>query len=245
MKTRSTYVVAASAVFAIGLFGAIMISSTGVAQDVPATQEAAANGDTIEGRVTDVVDVPGYTYVEVVAQDGSVWAAAPSVEVQVGETVSFSKGMPMTDFFSKTLNREFETLYFVDRFQVGDRVTSIDHEAAAPHGQVGIQASKPVSDIGKASGGYTIEEIFESAADLDGESVRVRGQVVKFTPRVMNTNWIRIRDGSIESDLIIPTDTTVAIGDILLVEGTLVVNMDLGQGYVLPAVLQNAGITIE
>ena len=245
MKTRNSYFFAASALIAIAVSGAFMISSTGVAQDAPAVQEGVTSGERIEGRVTEIVDVPGYTYVEVETKEGSVWAAAPSVKVQAGESVSFSKGMPMTDFFSKTLNRQFETLYFVDRFQIGDRISSIDHEAAAPHGQVGIQADEPITGIEKASGGYTIQEIFDSAADLEGKSLRVRGQVVKFTPRVMNTNWVRIKDGSFDNDLIIPTDATVSIGDVILVEGTLVINLDLGQGYVLPAVMQDAEITIE
>jgi len=75
--------------------------------------------------------------------------------------------------------------------------------------------------------------------------MRVRGQVVKFTAGVMNTNWLRIRDGSTNQDLIVPTDATAAVNDVVLVEGELVINMDLGQGYVLPAVLQDAEVTIE
>jgi len=35
------------------------------------------------------------------------------------------------------------------------------------------------------------------------------------------------------------------VNDVVLVEGELVINMDLGQGYVLPAVLQDAEVTIE
>jgi hypothetical protein len=152
----------------------------------------------------------------------------------------------MHDFYSKTLQREFEVIYFVDRFISNDGTASIDDEAAAAHGSMGAQqAAAPVQDISKADGGHTIAEIFARGDELNGQSIRVRGQVVKFTAGVMNTNWLRIRDGSIENDLIIPSDVAAAVGDIVLAEGRLVINMDLGQGYVLPAVLDDAGVTIE
>jgi len=245
MKTINGYILAAGAIILIGAAGGFITSSVGVAQDSPAPAPQPAEPQ-IEGSVAKVVDVPGYTYVEVETGDGTVWAAAPSVSVKAGDTVSFATGMEMRDFYSKTLQREFEVIYFVDRFISNSGTTSIDDEAAAAHGRMGVQeAVAPVEGIRKADEGYTIAEIFARGDELSGKSIRVRGQVVKFTAGVMNTNWLRIRDGSTNQDLIVPTDSAAAVNDVVLVEGKLVINMDLGQGYLLPAVLQDADITIE
>jgi len=246
MKTINSSIMAVAAIVLIVLAGGYITSSVGVAQDAPTSPPQSTAEAHIEGSVSKVVDVPGYTYVEVETGKGTVWAAAPSVSVKAGDTVSFATGMEMHDFYSKTLQREFEVIYFVDRFISNSGTTSIDNEAAAAHGSMDVQeAAVPVEGIGKADGGYTVAEIFARGDELNGKPMRVRGQVVKVTAGVMNTNWLRIRDGSTNQDLIVPTDATAAVNDVVLVEGELVINMDLGQGYVLPAVLQDAEVTIE
>jgi len=246
MKISKGYVLAAGAIILIAVIGAHITSSVGVAQDAPTSPPQSTAEAQIEGSVSSVLDVPGYTYVEVETGDGTVWAAAPSVSVKAGDIVSFATGMAMRDFYSKTLQREFEVIYFVDRFISNSGTTSIDNEAAAAHGSMDVQeAAVPVEGIRKADGGYTVAEIFARGDELNGKPMRVRGQVVKFTAGVMNTNWLRIRDGSTNQELIVPTDATAAVNDVVLVEGELVINMDLGQGYVLPAVLQDAEVTIE
>jgi len=208
-KISGSTLLAVGAIAVLGAIGAIKTSSIGVAQDAPASPPQSTAATQNEGSVSNVFDVPGYTYVEVETADGNVWAAAPSVSVEVGDTVSFSTGMAMRDFYSKTLQREFEVIYFVDRFISNGGTTSIDNEAAAAHGSMDVQeAAVPVEGIRKADGGYTV-------------------------------------DGSTNQDLIVPTDATAAVNDVVLVEGELVINMDLGQGYVLPAVLQDAEVTIE
>lgn len=246
MKFTGKRLQAACVIITLGVAGAYMISSVGVAREAAAVTAEERTGDRIEGKVLEVLEVSGYTYVQVDAGSDTVWAAAPSVPVQIGEDVTFSTRMPMRDFYSKSLEREFEVIYFVDRF-ISDRGTSsIDHEAAAAHGQMDVQAAaEPVQDMRKAEGGYTVAEILAQSDALDGNSVRVRGQVVKFTAGVMNTNWLRIMDGSSNQHLVVPTDSAVAVNDLVLVEGKLVINLDLGQGYVLPAVLQDAEITVE
>jgi hypothetical protein len=239
MRSIYGYLLAAGAVLIIG--------AAGVAQDAPASLEKNSDTGRIEGNVLEILDVSGYTYVQVDAGGDKVWAAAPSVAVQVGDTVSFSTNMPMRDFYSKSLEREFEILYFVDRFMSDAGVSSIDSDAAAAHGQMSAQQAvvAPVQDIQKAEGGYTVGEIFARSDELDGNQVRVRGQVVKVTPNVMSTNWVRIMDSSSNQHLVVPTTSKAAVNDVVLVDGKLAINLDLGQGYVLPAVLQDAAVTIE
>lgn len=229
----------------LGAVGLARSMTPGVAQDelVPT---AEGSDETVEGTVTEIVDVPGYTYVQVETVDGSVWVASPSVVVAEGDTVAFSTSMPMQNFYSKTLDREFSVLYFVDRFVSEGAITPIDREAAAAHGRmVENAAARPVEGITRADPGHTIAEIYASTDELQGREVRVRGQVVKFTPSVLGTNWVRIRDSSAANDLVVPTDEVCAINDIVLAEGRIELNKDLGQGFVVPVVLEEATITIE
>ena len=230
----------------IGLLNTDIISSSYAAQRNTEEELQQNVPSTIDGKISNIINVPGYTYVEVETGNDKVWAAVPSTSVNIGDEVSLSTATPMQNFYSKTLQREFDVIYFVDRFISNSGTTSIDNEAAAAHGSMDVQeAAVPVEGIGKADGGYTVAEIFARGDELNGKPMRVRGQVVKFTAGVMNTNWLRIRDGSTNQDLIVPTDSTAAVNDVVLVEGKLVINMDLGQGYVLPAVLQDAEVTIE
>lgn len=246
MKLTDKRLQAACVILTLGVAGAYMVNSVGVAQEAAVITAEERTTDRIEGRVLEVMEVSGYTYVQVDAGGETLWAAAPSVPVRVGDDVTFSTDMPMRDFYSKSLQREFDVIYFVDRF-VSDRGTSsFDSEAAAAHGQMDAQAAVvPVQNIRKAEGGYTVAEILARSNELDGNVVRVRGQVVKFTAGVMNTNWLRIMDGSTNQYLTVPTDTTVALNDLVLVEGKLAINLDLGQGFTLPAVLKDAEVTVE
>lgn len=245
MRISGSYLLAAGAIVLVGAAAWSISSSVDVAQDSPPPASLPA-GAQLAGTVSNVLDVPGYTYVEVETEDGAVWAAAPSVPVRIGDTVSFSTGMAMQDFYSKTLEREFDVIYFVDRFVSNGGTASIDNEAAAAHGRTAAQeADVLVEGIAKADGGYTVAEVFARGDALSEQRIRVRGQVVKFTAGVMNTNWLRIRDGSTSQELVVPTDASAAVNDVVLVEGKLVIDMDLGQGYVLPAVLQDAAVTIE
>jgi len=76
----------------------------------------------------------------------------------------------------------------------------------------------------------------------------VRGQVVKFTPNIMGTNWVHIQDGTgsgATADLTVTTSAVVATGDLVVVEGSLTVNKDFGAGYKYDAIIEGAKVTKE
>jgi hypothetical protein len=105
-----------------------------------------------------------------------------------------------------------------------------------------------VSGIKKAAGGYQVSEIYGKGAQLNGQAVKVRGRVVKFTPNIMGTNWVHIQDGTGEGatvDLTITTSAIVAVGDVVLAEGTLAVDKDFGAGYKYTAIIEKANVTKE
>jgi len=65
------------------------------------------------GIVLETINSSGYTYVHVDTGTEKIWAAAPELQVKVGDSVIIPEGMPMSNFHSKTLNRDFEMIYFV------------------------------------------------------------------------------------------------------------------------------------
>jgi hypothetical protein len=75
--------------------------------------------------------------------------------------------------------------------------------------------------------------------------VRVRGEVTRFNSGIMGKNWLHIRDSSTSDDLTATTQSMVATGDIVIVEGTLQLDQDFGYGYVYPLIVEDAIITKE
>ncbi len=65
------------------------------------------------------MDSGGYTYVQVDTGKEKVWAAAPQFKVKVGDPVIIPQGMAMHNYHSKTLNRDFDLVYFVNSIMVG------------------------------------------------------------------------------------------------------------------------------
>ncbi len=86
-------------------------------------QNADAHDDSIvTGNTIETFDSGGFTYVQITTPEASVWAAGPLTPIKKGDTVSLSRNMLMRNFHSKTLNRNFERIYFVNTFTVnGER----------------------------------------------------------------------------------------------------------------------------
>ena len=120
----------------------------------------------------------------------------------------------------------------------------------APHPMpVAPAAQVDLSGIAKAEGGRTIAEVYADKAGLAGQSVAVRGRVVKSNPGVMGKNWLHIRDGSGgegTNDLTVTTTGTAPnVGDTVIVKGSVVLDRDLGMGYRYDVIIEDAEVTIE
>jgi hypothetical protein len=96
--------------------------------------------------------------------------------------------------------------------------------------------------------GFTVAELFGKAQELDGKSVRVRGQVVKFNANIMGRNWLHIQDGTGSPDanthdLVITTSQEAAADwDIITMEGVLAANKDFGSGYSYSVIIEEASL---
>lgn len=114
--------------------------------------------------------------------------------------------------------------------------------AATPAAPVDLKGIK------KAPGGMTVQEIITGAKGLNGKKVTVRGRVTKFLPEIMGKNWVHLGDGSGadgKADLTITTKSTVKVGDLVLVTGTIAANKDFGSGYKYDVILEDASFKVE
>ena len=103
--------------------------------EVASTPEASAPAPSVTtgavgtGTVVETMNSGGYTYVQVDTGSKEIWAAAPESLVKVGDQVAIPEGMPMRNFHSKTLDRDFELIYFVTslRNPAGDPLAKVNH----------------------------------------------------------------------------------------------------------------------
>lgn len=92
----------------------------------PSIEETAAilniSADQLElpyqGEVISIIPTSMYTYIEVSHNDTSRWLAAPSVELKAGDKIKYADGAVMTNFYSKTLEREFSEVLFISKVEV-------------------------------------------------------------------------------------------------------------------------------
>ena len=223
---------------------------------------APAQPRELAGKVLQTMNAAGYTYVQVDAGKLKFWAAAPKFTVKAGDSVSIREGMPMPDYHSKTLNRDFDLVYFTDSVVVNGQVKTGDsppsalpqgHPPALPEGHppmagVAGPAKADFSGITKPEGGRTIREVYAAKGQLNGKEVKVRGRVVKYNPRILGKNWVRLQDGTGAAgtnELTVTTSAEVKVGDLVLAVGSLATDRDFGAGYKYAVLLENAKVTVE
>ena len=120
-----------------------------------------------------------------------LWAATTQFAVNVGDTVAVGAGVPMSDYHSKSLNRDFDVVYFTGSIAVGSNagaspalppghppLTGAATPALPPgHPALTAAAAAPNLDltgIKRAAGGKTIKEIYAAKAKLAGQTVSSR-----------------------------------------------------------------------
>ncbi len=257
MTTRHTHfyslpLVVASLLFLHGCQRSDSEQTTEKAAASPPTQttaphaaEATPKPGQVHGTVIEVIEAAGYTYVQVDTGSDKLWAAGPSTAFKKGDMIAFDSGMPMENFHSKSLNRDFDRLYFVDAF-ITDSGAAAKPRMPEPHSKLADQTlAGPAPGISKAKGGQSIADIYAEKETLADKPVKVRGKVVKFTASVLGKNWIHIKDSSTSADLTVTTQDTAKTGDIVLVQGTLGLNKDFGYGYLYDVIVENAKVTVE
>lgn len=194
-------------------------------------------------KVIDKIPAKGYTYLQVSENKKDYWIAVPTMEIEAGETVYFSKFMIMEDFRSDNINKSFDQILFVE----DARKSPTPNEMKNIHsGATAIEKQKV--NIEPLKDGMSIQQIYSGKSDLKGKVVKVKGQVVKFNKQIMKRNWIHIQDGTgteNEFDLVVTSDTDVKVGDVIIAEGKVSVDKDFGAGYFFPVIIEDAQVQKE
>ncbi|MDH3762579.1 MAG: GW dipeptide domain-containing protein [Gammaproteobacteria bacterium] len=75
---------------------------------------AAQTATTHQGVVEEFMDSAGYSFIRVQENGKSIWLAAPSTRIEIGQSIQWSGGGQMRNFTSRSLDRVFEEITFVN-----------------------------------------------------------------------------------------------------------------------------------
>lgn len=200
------------------------------------------------GIVAETIDAGGYTYIRLKETD--TWIATSTMEVSQGAQIEYSGGSEMQNFHSKSLNRTFESIWFVGNVSASGSGAPTVQPGTDPHGSVhdlipksSAIASPAPGEIEKLVDGRTIEEILSNPETLDTETVSLRARVTKVNENIMGRHWITLQDGTGTAPgdkLLATSQEMVAVGDIVTATGILSTEVDLGSGYHYVALLEDA-----
>jgi hypothetical protein len=205
------------------------------------------------GRVTDIKIAGTYSYLQLDEQGEETWLATLKLKVSPGDEVEYLGGDIMENFYSKALDKTFESIRFVTRIRVLDNDNALTDQAMPDdrYHQNVEKEKRAVSipergDITRAEGGKTIEEIFTAGDQLTGEKVVLRAEVIKVRMNILGKNWITLRDGTgatPDDKITVTTSETVQVGKIFTVEGIVRTDVNLGAGYKYKVLLDDARFT--
>jgi len=245
-----------------GLTAALLVTQVGCTKsgqepvtDNPAMASPVPEG-AVRGKVLETMNSGGYTYVLIETDRDSIWVAGRQTPVQVGDVVQASDGMAMTDFESKSLNRTFDVVYFSGGLENLSAPALAEDQpgGALPAGHAGTDGSvetKTVDiNVPEFEPGQNIAYVYANKDALADQQISLRGKVVKYNGGILGTNFIHIQDGSGDAadgsnDLTVTSDATTAVGETVVLTGTIILNKDFGAGYNFPVMMEDASITKE
>jgi uncharacterized protein (DUF2147 family) len=79
---------------------------------------SAATAQNHQGIVEESMEAAGYSFIRVRENGKSVWLAAPATPVEVGQSIQWSGGGQMRNFTSRSLDRVFDEITFVNAVHV-------------------------------------------------------------------------------------------------------------------------------
>lgn len=193
--------------------------------------------------VKEVLQTSGYTYLRVKEGDKEEWLAVVKIRAAVGQTFTYNDAATMTNFFSKELNRTFKEVLFLSKIILStdaEETTLKASHNSIPGSEVKENKNKKIDPV---EGVISIATLLENKKLFTGKTVKIRGEVTKFSSTILNKNWIHIEDGtnfSGKSDLTITSIQKVKVGDHITVEGIIAVDKDFGSGYFFDVIMEDA-----
>jgi len=201
----------------------------------------ATPADDISGTVLETMNAGGYTYAHLDHGATKIWIAGPETKLAVGTKLGKMSGSLMTDFRSDTLKRTFDQIYFVSSYGAGDAMSG----PVNPHGDKPAAADDTIEKIAPVPGGKTLAEIFGGKAALGGKPVVVRGKIVKLSLGILGRNWVHLRDGTETKALLVTTQASPKVGDIVVARGKVALDKDFGGGYRYEVLVEDATLASQ
>lgn len=227
------------------LFIALLVISTSCVKNKKGVNEAAQTANSEKAFVVkEVIQTSSYTYLKVEENAMERWVAISKANAKVGETYYYDSELLMNNFHSKELDRDFETIYFINTAStIPLSMQKKMGEMPANHsGKVKAEAQSSVS-MQKDDGEITVAQIFENSAKYANKEIEIRGVVVKINKQIMGKNWIHIQDGTGHEgsfDLTITSQDLPKKGDEVTFKGKIYVDKDFGSGYYYNVIMEEA-----
>jgi hypothetical protein len=226
----------------------LLVTATYVSANPSMTDSSATL--VVKGKVLEIRDVQGYTYLRLKTKEGDAWVAVNRTSVKPGADVTIDKAVVMHDFESKAMQRTFKKIVFGNLASATGGVSSSNWtnvDLAAVHKDLDKSSSSQEVRVTKASGANarTIAEIYAQGSALKDKPVLLRAKVVKFNAGIMGKNWVHLRDGTGSvadgsNDILATTAQTVKVSDLVTVKGTVRNDKDFGAGYLYKVLIEDA-----
>jgi hypothetical protein len=204
------------------------------------------SGDT--GIVIETMNAGGYTYSNLKKNDMTDWVASPITSVNVGQEISFTGCMPMTNFHSKALNRTFPTIKFCSAVKGNAEAEPLKNKTTESKKVVAPTADEKLAiQATKGKDAQTVADCYAKSTELDKKTVEVRGKVMKVSNGIMGMTWAHLQDGTgspamNNNNLVVTMKENPEVGSIITVSGTLAKNRDFGSGYKYKVIVEQAKI---
>ena len=198
--------------------------------------------------VEEVLQTTNYTYLFGEVKGEKTWVALPKTEAKAGDEYYYKQGIEMRDFKSQELNRTFDVIWFIGGVESAEAVTgdagktqniAQNSMQSDPHK---MKSGRVTTKIKPDAGGITIAELLENKEKLEGKKVKLKGQVVKYNDNIMGKNWIHLQDGTDYSgvyDITLTSGMETQVGDIISVEGIVILDKDFGFGYFFDILIED------
>lgn len=193
-------------------------------------------GDVFEGKVVDVLNGGGYTYMQIDDTKKKYWVAVEGTNVEKGTDVRFTEELKAKNFESKTLGRTFDEIVFASNLQYRTTVPE--------KGNLELISEQVKESPYKQKDTISVKEAWEKRVSLKDQTISIRGKVVKASPNIISRNWIHIQDGTGEGSevgrVVFTSSELPKVGDIVTAKGVVRVDKDFGSGYSYKIIVENA-----
>ena len=217
----------------------IILTFIFIHDNLSAQQKPVNHPDIHKILVDSVIQTSNYTYVKARTELNSrIWLALPKKDIQENENYYYYGAVEMGDFKSTELKRVFPSILFINDL--------IDPEDLNP--ETALNQEKPDKEkqvISPPSNGISIAELFNNRGKYNNKIIRVKGEVTKYNEGIMSRNWIHLKDyssGSDGFDLTATTQMETQVGDIIILEGKIILNKDFGSGYFYEILMEDGKI---